>query len=168
MFGRILGVSPVSPRSQGQCPSGEYLHRAKRMRSPGLRSCGPVGTILGQGLKIAFGMSKLWTKSAYIQHNRQYGRKESKMSPPSSEMTHKIQGIIPVMLTPFTDQGEIDYPGLERLIEWYLEKGADALFAVCQSSEMQFLTAGRARGSRPFRCQAGCRARTCNRLRPCQ
>lgn len=64
------------------------------------------------------------------------------MSPPSSEMTHKIQGIIPVMLTPFTDQGEIDYRGLERLIEWYLEKGADALFAVCQSSEMQFLTLG--------------------------
>lgn len=57
-------------------------------------------------------------------------------------MTRKIEGIIPVMLTPFTDQGEIDYPGLERLIEWYLEKGADALFAVCQSSEMQFLTLG--------------------------
>ena len=55
-------------------------------------------------------------------------------------MTQKIEGIIPVMLTPFTDQDEIDYPGLERLIEWYLEKGADALFAVCQSSEMQFLT----------------------------
>jgi 4-hydroxy-tetrahydrodipicolinate synthase len=55
-------------------------------------------------------------------------------------MTRKIEGIIPVMLTPFTDQGEIDYPGLERLIEWYLEKGADALFAIAQSSEMQFLT----------------------------
>jgi hypothetical protein len=55
-------------------------------------------------------------------------------------MTHKIEGIIPVMLTPFTDQGDIDYPGLERLAEWYLEKGADALFAICQSSEMQFLT----------------------------
>jgi 4-hydroxy-tetrahydrodipicolinate synthase len=32
-------------------------------------------------------------------------------------MAHKIEGIIPVMLTPFSDQGEIDYPGLERLIE---------------------------------------------------
>ena len=51
-----------------------------------------------------------------------------------------IQGIIPVMLTPFTDHGQIDYPGLERLIEWYLAKGADALFAVCQSSEMMFLS----------------------------
>jgi Dihydrodipicolinate synthetase family len=53
------------------------------------------------------------------------------------QMTVKIEGIIPVMLTPFTDQGEINYPGLERLIEWYLEKGADALFAIAQSSEMQ-------------------------------
>jgi 4-hydroxy-tetrahydrodipicolinate synthase len=58
----------------------------------------------------------------------------------NSKMTHKIEGIIPVMLTPFTDQGEIDYPGLERLIEWYLDKGADALLAIAQSSEMQFLT----------------------------
>jgi 4-hydroxy-tetrahydrodipicolinate synthase len=59
---------------------------------------------------------------------------------PDRPLTHKIEGIIPVMLTPFTGQDEIDYPALERLIEWYLEKGADALFAICQSSEMQFLT----------------------------
>ncbi|WP_018610582.1 dihydrodipicolinate synthase family protein [Uliginosibacterium gangwonense] len=51
-----------------------------------------------------------------------------------------IQGIIPVMLTPFKDDGQIDYPGLENLIEWYLAHGADALFAVCQSSEMMFLS----------------------------
>ena len=35
----------------------------------------------------------------------------------------KVEGNIPVMLTPFTDQGEIDYPGLERLIEWYSKRG---------------------------------------------
>jgi len=51
-----------------------------------------------------------------------------------------IEGIVPVMLTPFDDRGAIDYAGLERLIEWYLHHGADALFAVAQSSEMQFLT----------------------------
>lgn len=51
-----------------------------------------------------------------------------------------IEGIIPVMLTPFDDGGEIDYAGLERLIEWYLAHGADALFAVAQSSEMQYLS----------------------------
>ncbi len=51
-----------------------------------------------------------------------------------------IEGIVPVMLTPFDDAGAIDYAGLERLIEWYLTHGADALFAVAQSSEMQFLS----------------------------
>ncbi|MBP2299121.1 dihydrodipicolinate synthase family protein [Azospirillum picis] len=55
-------------------------------------------------------------------------------------MAQRIDGIIPVMLTPFTDAGEIDYPGLVRLTEWYLANGVDALFAVCQSSEMQFLS----------------------------
>jgi len=51
-----------------------------------------------------------------------------------------IEGIVPVMLTPFDASGAIDYAGLERLIEWYIEKGSDALFAVAQSSEMQFLS----------------------------
>jgi len=56
-------------------------------------------------------------------------------------MAHpRIEGIIPVMITPFTDDGGIDFPGLARLVEWYVEHGADALFAVCQSSEMQFLS----------------------------
>jgi 4-hydroxy-tetrahydrodipicolinate synthase len=54
-------------------------------------------------------------------------------------MTQKIEGIIPVMITPFTANGQIDYPGLGRLVEWYIDNGSDALFAVCQSSEMQFL-----------------------------
>ncbi len=52
----------------------------------------------------------------------------------------EINGVVPVMLTPFTAQNDIDWPGLERLIEWYVQKGVDALFAVCQSSEMQFLS----------------------------
>ena len=55
-------------------------------------------------------------------------------------MNTRIEGIVPVMLTPFSDDGEIDYPGLERLIEWYLARGCDALFAVCQSSEMYHLS----------------------------
>lgn len=52
----------------------------------------------------------------------------------------KIEGIVPVMLTPFTADNHIDYAGLGKLIDWYLQKGVDALFAVCQSSEMQYLS----------------------------
>lgn len=55
-------------------------------------------------------------------------------------MAKKIAGIVPVMITPFTEGGKIDYEGLERLIEWYIENGSDALFAVCQSSEMIYLS----------------------------
>ena len=53
-------------------------------------------------------------------------------------MNTQIEGIMPVMLTPFTEQNEIDWAGLERLVEWYIDHGADALFAVAQS-EMQCL-----------------------------
>lgn len=55
-------------------------------------------------------------------------------------MKKKIDGIVPVMITPFTRDNEIDWDGYERLIEWYLDNGAEALFAVCQSSEMQHLS----------------------------
>ena len=44
------------------------------------------------------------------------------------------------MLTPFTDQGAIDFPALAALTEYYLEAGAAGLFANCLSSEMFELT----------------------------
>jgi 4-hydroxy-tetrahydrodipicolinate synthase len=43
---------------------------------------------------------------------------------------------IPVMLTPFKDNGEIDFDCLTRLTEMYLHAGVKGLFANCQSSEM--------------------------------
>ena len=55
-------------------------------------------------------------------------------------MPERIEGIIPVMITPFHDDGRIDFDGLARLVDWYIANGSDALFAVCQSSEMQFLS----------------------------
>ncbi|SEQ75168.1 dihydrodipicolinate synthase family protein [Basfia succiniciproducens] len=51
-----------------------------------------------------------------------------------------IQGIIPVMLTPFMENNEIDYDGLRKLTDWYIDNGSDALFAACQSSEILFLS----------------------------
>ena len=53
---------------------------------------------------------------------------------------HIEKGLWPVMLTPFTAEGEIDYPSLERLIDWYEKNGATGLFAACQSSEIFFLS----------------------------
>lgn len=51
-------------------------------------------------------------------------------------MDNAKKGFIPVMLTPFKDNGEIDYNTLTRLTEVYLEAGAAGLFANCLSSEM--------------------------------
>lgn len=52
-------------------------------------------------------------------------------------MKEKVQKeFIPVMLTPFKDNGEIDLNGLTQLTELYLQAGAKGLFANCQSSEM--------------------------------
>jgi len=46
------------------------------------------------------------------------------------------QGFIPVMLTPFLENGEVDFNGLKLLTEFYLDAGAAGLFANCLSSEM--------------------------------
>ncbi|SEN75406.1 4-hydroxy-tetrahydrodipicolinate synthase [bacterium A37T11] len=50
------------------------------------------------------------------------------------------KGFIPVMLTPFKENGVVDYDGLTKLTEFYIAAGAAGLFANCQSSEMFELT----------------------------
>ncbi|MBS1333168.1 MAG: dihydrodipicolinate synthase family protein, partial [Clostridiales bacterium] len=50
------------------------------------------------------------------------------------------QGVYPTMITPYAPNGEIDYALVERLVDWYAEKGCRGVFAVCQSSEMAFLS----------------------------
>lgn len=50
------------------------------------------------------------------------------------------QEVWPVMLTPFTKKGNVDYKALDSLIVWYEENEVDGLFAVCQSSEMFYLS----------------------------
>ena len=52
-------------------------------------------------------------------------------------MEQKIcDGTWVTMITPFTKENKIDYPGVAEIIEWYIQKGIDGIFAVCQSSEM--------------------------------
>lgn len=49
-------------------------------------------------------------------------------------------GVWATMLTPYTKDGEIDYNAAEALVEWYIANGISGIFAICQSSEMFFLT----------------------------
>jgi 4-hydroxy-tetrahydrodipicolinate synthase len=48
-------------------------------------------------------------------------------------------GCWPTMITPFTDDNKIDFTAVRNLTEWFIAKGCDGIFAVCQSSEMFFL-----------------------------
>ena len=49
-------------------------------------------------------------------------------------------GVFPTMVTPFTADNKIDYNGVEQLLEWYDKKGVAGIFAICQSSEIFFLS----------------------------
>ena len=49
-------------------------------------------------------------------------------------------GVWPVMITPWTEDNKPDFKGIEALTNWYIEKGCTGIFAVCQSSEMTFMT----------------------------
>ena len=51
-------------------------------------------------------------------------------------MPHFPAGVWPVMLTPLRPDGSIDWDGVDRLTDWYIEAGSTGLFAVAQSSEM--------------------------------
>lgn len=49
-------------------------------------------------------------------------------------------GVWPTMITPFTSDNKPDFKAIAELCDWYVEKGCTGIFAVCQSSEMAFLS----------------------------
>jgi 4-hydroxy-tetrahydrodipicolinate synthase len=55
-------------------------------------------------------------------------------------MKKNYGGVWPTMITAFDDCGKLDLEGNAAIAEYLINKGADGLFAVCQSSEMFNLT----------------------------
>ena len=56
-------------------------------------------------------------------------------------MIHSIpDGVYPTMVTPYTDDNKIDYNAVEALLDWYHTHGVTGVFAICQSSEIFFLS----------------------------
>lgn len=47
--------------------------------------------------------------------------------------------IFTTMITPYKEDGSIDYDTAERYVDWYFENGLTGIFAVCQSSEIFYL-----------------------------
>jgi len=57
-----------------------------------------------------------------------------------SNLKDIVSGVYPTMVTPYTKENTIDFDAVERLVEFYAEKGCHGIFGVCQSSEMFFLS----------------------------
>ncbi len=49
-------------------------------------------------------------------------------------------GVYPTMITPFTDDNELDMGAVDALVEYYAECGCAGIFALCQSSEIFFMS----------------------------
>lgn len=50
--------------------------------------------------------------------------------------------VFPTMITPYHQDGSIDYGTAEKYIQWYFDKGCSGIFSLCQSSEIFCLTLG--------------------------
>ncbi|MBQ8408366.1 MAG: dihydrodipicolinate synthase family protein [Clostridia bacterium] len=48
--------------------------------------------------------------------------------------------ILTTMITPYSKDGSVDYGTAEKYVDFYFESGIDGIFAVCQSSEIFFLS----------------------------
>ena len=53
---------------------------------------------------------------------------------------HSDKKFVPVMITPYKQNRQIDFDGLSRLTDFYKAAGVKGYFANCQSSEMYLLT----------------------------
>ena len=52
----------------------------------------------------------------------------------------EIVGAFPTMITPFKEDGNVDYETVKKYVYWYHDNGCKGIFAICQSSEIFFLT----------------------------
>lgn len=48
--------------------------------------------------------------------------------------------MLTTMITPYKKDGSVDYETALKYVDWYYESGLDGIFAVCQSSEIFFLS----------------------------
>lgn len=49
-------------------------------------------------------------------------------------------GTYPTMITPYHDDNTVDYEAVKNITNWYIDNGCTGIFAVCQSSEMIYLS----------------------------
>ena len=54
-------------------------------------------------------------------------------------MNHQT-GAYPTMITPYHPDGSVDFDTVKRYVKWYHDKGCAGIFAICQSSEIVYLS----------------------------
>ncbi len=58
-----------------------------------------------------------------------------------NEMVKKINpGVYPTMITPYTKDNKVDFDAVLGILDFYKTHGVDGVFAICQSSEIFFLS----------------------------
>ena len=53
-----------------------------------------------------------------------------------------MKDIFPTKITPYRADGSVDYDTAEKYVDWYFANGMTGIFAVCQSSEIFYLSLG--------------------------
>ena len=46
------------------------------------------------------------------------------------------RGAVPVLMTPYTRNNQVDYDALDAMVEFYIKAGVAGLFTSCLSSEV--------------------------------
>jgi len=59
----------------------------------------------------------------------------------TTKTNDSLTGVLALLLTPFQQNGAIDWTTYDAYVDWQLEREPTGLFAVCGSSEMKWLTA---------------------------
>ena len=87
-------------------------------------------------LKIAAGSVGLATSSGVAARALQEKPGVAAINSPGAS----DKKFVPVMITPYKKDGQIDYDGVSKLMDFYLAAGVKGFFANCLSSEMYSIT----------------------------
>jgi len=105
----------------------QHINKSSRRSFVGKMAASFFGTALA-GTASAKVLAKKITENSFANHERAAGDFVSDKK------------FVPVMITPYKQNGQIDFDGLSRLIDFYTAAGAKGFFANCNTSEMYNLS----------------------------
>lgn len=61
------------------------------------------------------------------------------------DMTGKIHGLLPILVTPLNDREQVDYEDMSKLMDFYMNHHVDGITVLAEVSESEYLTASEKR-----------------------